>query len=238
MASELLSKWLSWWQPMSRGLSEQGVANGLLLTGGWFWARIRGGYLLYCGCGDRSHIDWGRPVGAAGFDAREVHEFGWMERGPAGSYWYGVRVVGPGGMETGPGAEAIGCSVDGDGRPVGGLPGAVERLWAQPWAEGRVMLCWCYGAEHEAGRASEFRVYCSDSTGEVDYGRPVGNVEWDLRRPVYCWLSGPYETGARVRFGVCAANAAGEAAGLEVEVVIGGGARQEQGVMGVERVPL
>lgn len=234
MAGELLGKWLSWWRPVRGGLTEWGLANGLLLTGGWFWARVRGGYLLYRGRGGRGQIDWRQPAGAAGFDAREIHEFPWKPRGPAGSYRYGVTAIGCAGMEAAPTAEAVGCGVDDNGVLIGGLPGEVERLWAEPAAQGRVLLRWCYSAQYEAARPSEFRIYDDAGTGQIDYSHSVGSTAWDLRRQVYSWLSGTYEPGVRMRFGVRARNAAGPAAGAEVEVVVGGNGPTRPGLMLVE----
>jgi len=85
VASDLLSKWLAWWQPLRGGLTLWGLANGLPLTNGWFWARVRGGYLLYRGCGSRDQIDWSRPAGAAAVDATVIREYGWMRQDQPGA---------------------------------------------------------------------------------------------------------------------------------------------------------
>ncbi len=234
MANDLLRTWLGWWQPIAGGLSETGVANGLLLTGGWFWARVRGGYLLYRGLGGWGNIDWDRPVGAAAADAGEVREFGWMARGPAGGYWYGVRKVGGGGAMTAPGGSAVGCGVDETGQLVGPLPGDVERVWARQAGQGRVLVCWCYGGPYETARPVAFHIYGDGGTGQVNYGQPIATVAWDLRRQVYGWLSSVYAVGERVRFGVRAATAGGEGSGCEVEVRIGGESAVWPAVMMVE----
>lgn len=126
MASDLLTKWFSWWQPLQAGLTRYGVANGLLLTGGLFWVRLHGGSLLYRGPDTPDQIDWETPVGSAGADARRIREFDWLPPTAPGLCWYGLRTAGPGGMLSSPGPL-----VD-DGGAAGDAVPSLVRICA-PW---------------------------------------------------------------------------------------------------------
>jgi len=234
VASDLLSKWLAWWQPLRGGLTLWGLANGLPLTNGWFWARVRGGYLLYRGCGSRDQIDWSRPAGAAAVDATVIREYGWMRQDQPGEHWYGVRAVSGAGLESEPSFDAAGCGVGDDGCLIGALPGDVERAWAEPAAAGRVLLRWLYAATYEGAPPSEFRIYHDSGTGQIDYAQPAATVAWDLRRRVYRWLSGTYFHGTRNRFVVRAANAAGEGGGAQAAAVVPGPLQARAAFMIVE----
>jgi len=214
MHNDLAGKWIGWWQPLFGGLTPWGLANGLLLTGGWFWARVRGGCLLYRGLSTRAAIDYDRPVGAAGHDATEMLQYDWIES-PAGSYWYAARTIGPGGLEARTSPAPIGLVIGQAGEVLGGLPGDVERAWAQPAGAGRIQVCWRYSPTYETDRPVEFRIYHDAGGGSIDYEQPVAVMVWDLRRNTYRWLSEPYADGTRVRFGIRAASAVGEGLGAE-----------------------
>jgi len=54
------------YDPIHRGYTPRGIANGVTATGGWCFPRVlSGGYNLYRGPSAAS-IDFSRPVGAAG----------------------------------------------------------------------------------------------------------------------------------------------------------------------------
>jgi len=235
MASvDLLQRWLGWWQPLSGGLTPWGLANGLMLTGGWFWSRIRGGYNLYRGAGSRENIDWTRPIGAAGYDATEIWEFDWVARGQGGRFWYALRAVGGGGIEAEEPNLAAACQLDEAGLLQGALPGDVARAWAEPIEEGRIQLRWRYSSVYQGARPTQFVIYHDNGSGQIDYANPAGVVEYDLRRRFYTWTSEPYGDGTRVRFYVCAASAAGEGNGASAEAIADSTVRSWPGVMRIE----
>lgn len=213
MASDLASKWDRWWQPLSGGLTHKGLASGLILTGGWFWTRVRGGCLLYRRQGTHEAIGAGLVVGTAAQAAIEIWQYSGIEP-RAGSYWYGAAAFGPGGLE-GRAAPAVGLVLDADGAVAGGLPGDVERAWADAAGGGRIRVSWRYCPACEAEAPVEFRIYHDNGTGQIDYGEPAGIVAWGIRRNTYAWTSGPYAEGLRVRFEVRAASRAGEGPGTE-----------------------
>ncbi len=233
MASEMLGAWLERQLLLRGGLTRRGVADGWLLTGGLFWVRTAGGCLLYRGVGSEAAIDFDRPVGAAAHDAVEIREFPWIAAGAAGSCWYAVRTVSADGTES-VGATVIRVELDAAGALVGGRPGAVERVWAQPAGAGRLRLAWRYSPATEVDRPEGFRIYHDNGTGVMDLSAPAGEVAWDGHRVVYGWTSGAYAAGQRVRLRVCAVSAAGEGEACDVEATVDGPLAGWPAVMSVD----
>lgn len=232
MASDLAGKWLRWWQPLSGGLTHKGLAVGLILTGGWFWTRVRGGCLLYRSQGARPVTAAGRPVGTAAAGATEIWQYGWIEP-RAGAYWYAAADVGPGGLE-GRACPAAGLALDEAGAVLGGLPGDVERAWAAPAGGGRIRVWWRYCPACETERPVEFRIYHDSGTGQIDHAAPAGVAAWDIRRSAYAWTSGQYAAGRRVRFEVRAASPAGEGLGAEAAAMTDAAPAAAAGMMHFE----
>ncbi len=107
----LLDKYIAASDPIRRGVTARGVANGLMITRGFSFPRIAGGYNLYRGLDTVEAIDWVNPVGAASADANELRNFAWMGHDANARYVYGVRAISGGGVEETPG-------------PGGGVPAA------------------------------------------------------------------------------------------------------------------
>jgi hypothetical protein len=235
MLSDLAGKWINWWQPLLGGLTRWGLASGLPLTCGWFWARVRGGCLLYRGLSTRAAINYDHPVGAAGHDATEMLQYDWIAS-PAGPCWYAARIIGPGGLEARTSPPPIGLVIGETGQVLGGLPGDIERAWAQPAGAGRIQVCWRYSPTYETDPPVEFRIYHDAGSGSIDYEHPIAVPAWDLRRNTYRWLSEPYADGTRVRFAVRAASAAGEGSGAEAAAVADATVRIAQATMTIEKI--
>ena len=79
----LLTKWLAFYDPIHRGFTPRGIANGGITTVGWSFPRIKGGLNLYRGTPTANDVDFTDPVGAAGFDGQEIRNFSWRNHQPS-----------------------------------------------------------------------------------------------------------------------------------------------------------
>jgi len=222
MGDDLLSKWLGWWQPLSGGLTPWGFVNGLLLTGGWFWSRVRGGYNLYRGADDKEQIDWSHPVGAGASDSSEVREFAWTAKPAGGRHWYGLKVVGAGGLESSAEDNLLAVAFDESGRLKGGLGGLIRCAWAVTDSAGYIKLKWLYDGLYECAEPDEFVIYHDGGSGQIDFSSARGQVPYRRGQVRYEWSDGPFAAGTKVRFYVCARNSAGESNGVYVDAVAEG----------------
>ena len=100
MTDCLLAKWLDHYDPIHRGYTPRGIANGVCATAGWTFPRLGGGYNLYRGTPTADDIDYGVPVGAAGAGAGRINNFLWRPHTADTEYFYVCRAVGGGGVES------------------------------------------------------------------------------------------------------------------------------------------
>lgn len=211
--SDLLNKWLAHYDPIHRGWTPAGIANGVCTTSGYSFPRIRGGYNLRRACGRPAHAA-DVIVGAAGIDAAEVRTFPWVRHEPDSSCEYALTAISGGGIENW--TQAARCSVgfDAAGQWLGPHPNQPRDLRVKELAGGRFLLRWTYAEAGQAVAPAEFRVYTDHGGEAVDYSRPEGLVAYRSRRMHFAFISAAFPEAARVRWAVRAASLAGlESAG-------------------------
>jgi hypothetical protein len=208
MAGTLLEKWLMYYDPIHRGWTPAGIANGVCATVGFSFPRIKGGYNLRRGEGGVAGAA-DRIVGAAGFDATAIRTFPWLTHAPSAVHSYRLCAVGGGGMENDGLATLINEAFDAGGNWVGGYPNAPADLRVTSLAGGRFLVKWTYPRADRRAEPGEFRVYSDDGAGQIDFGTPAACVAYRRGRFHYEYVSEPFGHGMRVRWAVRAATAAG-----------------------------
>jgi len=148
MTDNLLQKWLAYYDPIHRGWTPRGVANGICATGGWFFPRILGGYNLRRSQGQVPGQDE-IIVGAAGAQADSIRTFPWVSHTADESYIYRLTAVGGGGVENFQDEIVTQVWLDETGNWPGCRPNAPSDLRVSSLSGGRFVLKWIYLGEGE-----------------------------------------------------------------------------------------
>lgn len=201
MCNGLLAKWLAYYDPIHRGWTPEGIANGVCATSGFSFPRIRGGYNLRRSVGqipDASTL----IVGAAGVDMETVRTFGWVTHEADTAYVYRLTAINGGGVENWTDVVTLDTAFDGSGYWVGARPNAPGDLQVAPAAGGTLLLRWTYSREGEQAEPYEFHVYHDGGTGTVDFDSVVANVPYRRGRFHCSYLSEAFDHGTRIRWAV------------------------------------
>lgn len=209
MQDDFLAKWLDHYDPIHLGYTPRGIANAICATNGWSFPRVKGGYNLYRGTPTAGDIDYAVPVGAACPTAVRASTFAWWSHAADTEYWYVLRAVGGGGVESASSQPAVSVAFDAAGDFVGGRPNPPAALSASPTAEGRFVLRWSYSDLNEEVSPSEFRIYSDGGTGTMDYENAVGQVAYSLGQVHFNYTTGTHAHGAKRMWGVRAVSALG-----------------------------
>ncbi len=208
MSESLLSSWLRHYDPIHRGWTPNGIANGVCVTNGWAFPRIRGGYNL------RRSLS-GPPgpgdliVGAAPADAREVRTFAWVAH-PQGNWCYRLSSIGGGGVEEPEVGSRASVEIGSANDWLGPRPNQVSDLRVEPSAGGRFLLSWTYCPAGQQTAPTAFGVYQSEPGEPLAWDSAVEAVPFRAGRLHYEYRSLPFAEGMVVAWGVRAASAAGE----------------------------
>jgi len=206
MSRSLLQRWLDHYDPIHRGWTVAGIANGVCAANGFFFPRIRGGYNLRrssSGVPVESEV----IVGAAGADAVSVRTFGWVRHQADTGYVYRLTAISGGGAENFLDEVTVVAAFDGDGQWVGARPNSPADLRVRPLAGGKFELRWTYTDEGQQAEPVEFRIYHNSGSGAVDLNIPVAVVAYAGRRFHFSYESAVFDDGQRVKWMVRAATA-------------------------------
>jgi hypothetical protein len=208
MTMTLLERWLDHFDPIHRGLTPDGIVNGALLTNGFGFPRIRGGYNLRrseCGVPDES----ARIVGAAGADASSIDTFPWLTHSAGVTYTYRLTSVGGGGVDNLADEVTADVGFDNAGDWCGNWPNPPADLSVWSRAGGRMELRWTYTREDEQAEPATFNVYHDSGTGVIDFDTVVGSVAYHRGQFHYRYESEAFPEGARIRWAVRAVSSVG-----------------------------
>jgi len=219
VASELFDKWLAHYDPIHRGYTPRGIANGVTATGGACFPRIGGGYNLYRGTDGTESIDFSLPVGAAGRVATSIKNFAWRPHAPSTRYLYVVKAIGGGGVESDASRPGRVAEFDAGGDLLGPRPNGPSELVVSPAAGGRFELRWVHASRFAEAVPAEFRVYHDNGTGTVDYATVVATVPYRRGKVHYRYLSAGFAHGARRVWGVRAVTSAAVDDGNELSAM-------------------
>lgn len=196
----LLERWLLHYDPIHRGYTQRGIANGVTATCGWGFPRVGGGYNLYRSVNGAA-VDGDRPVGAAGRSATSIESFSWRPHAVSTDYAYSVRSIGGGGVESAD-SEGVLAAFDGVGALIGPAPHAASDVAVRAISGGRFEVRWRYDAAGEAVAPAMFRLFHDGGSGTVDYGTVVGTVTYGACRALYAYVSGGFGHDVRRVWGV------------------------------------
>ena len=208
MSCSLLDKWLTHYDPLHRGFTADGIANGVTATAGWFFPRIRGGYNVRRAVGRKPTAD-DPIVGAAGADAATVANFTWRGHAPSTVYHYRLNAIGPGGIEELGERSVVRAAFDAAGDLIPSRPNVPTNLRVEREAGGTFRLRWTYSEADEEVSPAAFEVYADNGAGTVDYETAVAIVPFVARRFHYERASGAFAHGTKVKWSVRAVSAAG-----------------------------
>jgi len=207
--SDLLDKWLAHYDPIHRGWTPRGIAQGVCATRGFAFPRLAGGYTLYRGPAPDGPVDTYRPVGACGPAARTVSTFDWWPMDASSDYVFALASVGGGGVESVTSAPFVRVSTDDAGDALPPAPNAPRELQAAAISGGRFELSWRYDRRDEAARPESFAVYGGEDPATIDYETVLGAVNYARNVQCFAWESSAYDHDAVRSFAVRAVSAAG-----------------------------
>lgn len=207
--SELLDKWLVHYDPIHRGWTPSGIANAVCTTSGIFFPRVRGGWNLYRGQDSAAAIDYSQVVGAAGAEATEVRNFAWRGHEAARTYFYALRAVGPGGVESETGENVRRFETDGNGNWLGPQPNQPQNVSVRRLAGGVFKVRWTYSPVGQETAPVSFRLYNGENGSPINYSEAVATVAYRPGRHYYGYESVAFADGVEVDWAVRAVSAEG-----------------------------
>jgi hypothetical protein len=208
MPDALLAKWLKHYDPLYRGWTPDGIANGVCLTNGFSFPRIKGGYNLRRSTSRQSDPQ-DRIVGAAGHDATTIRVFSFATHEPSTTYYYRLCAVGGGGMENNTDEVLAEVVFDAAGNWIGASPNPPTDLRVASLSGGRFLLKWMYPSQGEQAEPTEFRVYHNGGAGQIDYQTPTATIPYRRGQVHFEHTSAAFPHGTRVRWAVRAATSTG-----------------------------
>ncbi len=245
-----IDKWLRYYHPLFHGRFDFALSaklshreawhQGLGMTGGRFWVRLRGGHDLR-----RRSIDaiTGKDVVASSTETSGNHPsdvrrlgvlvgrsdgpsaaattFPWVGHKAGAAYRYGLTVMGAGGVADGTEAPTATVTWDATGTWAGPTPNPVGGMAVAAQAGGAFGLTWTYDEAGQAAAPGQFEIFNdSGSPGSVDFDTVVATVPYGWRQGFFRWTSGAFAHDARVHWAVRAVSSGG-AAGVASPVAFG-----------------
>jgi len=214
--SELLTKWLAYYDPLFFGATFTGVVHGVgLMLGVGGWCQPGGMHVLYRGS-SRVSIDYDTPVGAAGPGVSSITLFPWITHDADTSYYYTCLPIGAGGVAAVPNSKTpqiVRVRIDGEGDAMAPAPMAPRNLRVTPVAAGAFRISWTYPQTTQAPAPSTFNIYTNGGSGDVDYESSIATVTARLSgrgAGCYGWISSAYDHATRVTFAVRAEDSDGD----------------------------
>jgi hypothetical protein len=206
MPDSLLQSWLEHYDPIHRGWTPAGIANGVCTMNGFAFPRIRGGYNLRRIPGGQSMAE---VVGAAGASASTVRTFPWVAHSPGADYEYVLTAISGGGCENITAASSVMIAIDPLGNWAGPRPNAPTDLRVVPAKGGRFLIQWVYDEDGQQIDPSGFRLYRGTGWSGVSYAGPVAVVAHQAGQVHFSYISEECIHGTRVTWAVRAVSAAG-----------------------------
>jgi len=235
-----LTRWLGYYSPLFRGRFDFVFAaatptrevwhQGLGMTGGRFWVRLRGGHDLRrrdasaeLECGQNQGMispttqlpQPGILVGRADGRATGVTTFPWVSHPPGRSYLYSLSVVGAGGVMDHRDAPTLRLSFDDSGALVEPAPNPVCDVVVESLSGGRFLLRWSYDETDEEAPPVTFEVFNDIAApGSINQSIVVATVPYRFRQGFFRWTSAGFSHDARLGWAVRAVSAAGAAGAM------------------------
>ncbi len=206
MANRLLQRWLAHYDPIHRGWTPEGIANGVCAMNGFGFPRVRGGYNLRRIRDGQSVTEL---VGAAGATASTVRTFPWVTHSAGATYTYVLTAAGGGGVENHAGSLFAQIAIDSLGSWAGPRPNPPTDLRITPVKGGRFLVQWVYSEGGQQVGPSEFRLYRGTGWSGVSFAGLGAVVAYRAGQTHFSFTSGAFAHGTRVSWAVRAVSPAG-----------------------------
>ena len=167
------------------GASASAFKLGTVLTGGWFWVRVKGCTLLYRG-DDINTVDFSSIIAVGDFDAARINPPAYIRHSSDSVYFYVVRRVSNFGMAQQTFSAAAKVEIDTEGNLISPRPNSIFKLNAKQLADNKVQLVWFYCPLGQKSKPSCFKVYCDNN--------PVAAIKYAGRK-FYSYTSDSLSTG-------------------------------------------
>jgi hypothetical protein len=200
VATQILGDWLAHYDPIHRGWTREGIANGVCTTGGFCFPRIRGGYNLYRMLRDSSGEAL-NLVGAAHADASRIRTFPWVGHDAPGEYIYRLVPISGGGVENRTDITQVPVRFSESGQWIGGLPNAPTDLQLIPLSHGRMAVRWSYFPQGQEIAPAGFYLYSSDAN-VINYATVQSVIPYRPGQVHYQYVTAPQPDGIRAGWAV------------------------------------
>jgi hypothetical protein len=160
---------------------------------GWFWVRTGGCTLLYRGA-EIEAIDFENILAVGPVDAERIKPADYMSHGAGETYFYIVRRANRCGQIEQTLRASVKVAIAGDGSLALLRPNGVFEVWAEQTDGGRVQLVWFYCPIEQKAKPKQFKVCWDEGSGQGDYGKLLGVVEYRGRK-FYSFESGRLDEG-------------------------------------------
>jgi len=157
------------------GMTSNGFKLGTALTLGWFWVRVAGCSLLYCGK-SMKRIDFENILTVVGLQASSISPPDYVQHNKDTSYYYVLRRCNVCGDEEQTLAAAAKVLIDADGELSRPQPNSIYEIKAQQVDGNKVRLIWYYCPIEQQSAPVHFKVYCDAASGQIDYENPIATI--------------------------------------------------------------
>lgn len=203
-----VSKWMGYMQPLGIGRFDffttaqdqprwNTMFNGIIMTLGRWWVRVAGGTNLRRAPNGRIPTVDDPICGVANGDGVTIRDSAAICSHAAGSRWvYGITAVGAGGVEEQFISSIREVVFDAGALWSGELPNAAMGLTVKPNYNGSFNLIFRYDEKGQQAAPAMFNIYASPKDdADVDYGTPIGTVDYLIGKSEYAFTTGVIADG-------------------------------------------
>ena len=163
------------------GMTGEAFRLGIALTGGWFWMRIKGCTVLYCGTG-QDNMDFENSLTVAEIDSQTISLPEYLSVENNSSFVYAVRRANGCGQLEYTLSAAVQVTIDNNGNMVAGRVSRIFAIAAKQIADSKAELSWYYCPLEQKQAPVCFKIYYDNRTGQLDYENPIATVSYSGRK--------------------------------------------------------
>ncbi len=200
------------------GMTSNAFKLGTVLTLGWFWPRVNGCAVLYCGLSIDA-VDFDNILAVDEVDALQIGPPDYVSHKADTAYLYVVHRANNCGSEEQSLAAAVKVVIDENGDLAPAEPNDIFLVKAGQMEGGKVKLIWFYSPLEQGSKPLCFKIYYDGGTGQINYRNAVAVITYAGRK-FYSYQTNTLQAG-RYLFVVRAEDAEGVDDGSFAEVKVG-----------------